>query len=101
MLLDNSRIFFNGKNIPWIPPIIHEAKFVTDFQVKSKICTSHFAKQCSLLKNESRIPPQLFPLTKTCLSNVRFSENDILKLIRKLVPSKAHGHDEIGILMLK
>ena len=68
-------------------PIFHEDTFVTDFQVKSEIFNSHFAKQCSLLKNE--IPPQLLPHTNTCLSTVRFSENDILKVIRKLDPSKA------------
>ena len=36
--------FFNGKKIPCIPTIIHDDKFVTDFQVKSKIFNSHFAK---------------------------------------------------------
>ena len=84
-----------------IPPILHEDKFVTDFQVKSEIFNSHFAKQCSLLKNESQIPPQLLPHTNTCLSTVRFSENDILKVIQKLDPNKAHGHDKISIRMLK
>ena len=93
--MDNSRTFFNGKNIPCIPPIIHEAKFVTDFQVKSKSKTMFFFQKW---KSNS---PSALPPTKTCLSNVIFSENDILKLIRKLVPSKAHGHDEIRILMLK
>ena len=82
-------------------PILHEDTFVTDFQVKSEIFNSHFAKQCSLLKNESQIPPQLLPHTNTCLSTVRFSENDILKVIRKLDPSNAHGHDKISIRMLK
>ena len=41
------------------------------------------------------------PHTNTCLSTVRFSENDILKVIRKLDPNKAHGHDKISIRMLK
>ena len=67
-------------------PILHEDTFVTVFQVKSEIFNSHFAKQCSLLKNESRIPPQLLPHTNRCLSTVRFSENNILKVIRKLDP---------------
>ena len=31
----------------------------------------------------------------------RFSENDILKVIRKLDPNKTHGHDKINIRMLK
>ena len=47
--------FFNGKKIPCIPPLLHEDKFVTNFQVKSEIFNSHFAKQCFLLKNEIRI----------------------------------------------
>ena len=55
--------------------MLHEDKFVTDFQI--------------------------FPHTNTCLSTVRFSENDILKVIRKLDPNKAHGHDKISIRMLK
>ena len=93
--------FFNGKRIPCIPPILNEDKFVTDFQVKSEIFNSHFAKKCSLLKNESQIPPQLLPHGNTCLSTVRFSENDILKVIRKLDPNKAHGYDKISIRMLK
>ena len=65
-------------------------KFVTNFHVKSEIFNSHFAKQCSLLKNDSRIPPQLLPHTNTCLSTVRFSENAFLKVIRKLGKSKGH-----------
>ena len=66
-----------------------------------EIFNSHFAKQCSLLKNEGQIPPQLLPHTNTCLSTIRFSENDILKVIRKLDPSKAHGQDKISIRMIK
>ena len=38
--------------------------------------------------------------TYSCLSTVRFSGNDILKVIRKLDPSKAHGHDKISNHML-
>ena len=100
MLLDNSKTFVNGKKIPCIPPILHEDKFVTDFQVKSEVFNSHFAKQCSLLKNESQSLPQLLPRGNTCLSTVTFSENDILKVIQKLDPNKAHSHDK-SIRMLK
>ena len=75
--------------------------FLTDFQAKCEIFNSHITKQCSILKNKSQIPPQLLPHTNTCLSTVRFSENDILKVIRKLDPSKAHDHDKISIRMLK
>ena len=37
----------------------------------------------------------------TYLSTVRFSENYIFKLIRKLDPNKAHSHDKISIRILK
>ena len=63
--LGNSKTFFNGKKIPCIPPILHEDKFAIDFQVKCESFNSHFAKQCSLLKNESRTPPQLLPHLNT------------------------------------
>ena len=43
---------------------------------------SRFAKQCSLLNNESWMPPQFFLHINTCLSTVRFSENVILKVIK-------------------
>ena len=81
--------------------LLYEDKFVTNFQVKSEIFNSRFAKQCSLLKNESRIPRQLLPHSNTCLSTLIFSENDILKMIRKSDLSKAHGHDKMSICMLK
>ena len=41
------------------------------------------------------------PHTNTCLSTVKFSENDILKIIRKLDPSKAPGHDKISVHVVK
>ena len=63
------RIFNSGKN-PCTHPLLHEDKFVTDFQVKCEISNSHFAKQCSLLKSGSQIPLQLLPHTNTCLSTV-------------------------------
>ena len=53
MLLDDSTMFFNSEKIPCIPLLPHENKFATNFQVKKEILNSHFATQCSLLKNES------------------------------------------------
>ena len=40
-------------------------------------------------------------LTKNHLSSVTFSQDDIAKIIPKLDSGKAHGHDNIGIRMLK
>ena len=35
------------------------------------------------------------------ISQIRFSEDDIAKIIQNLDPNKAHGHDQISIRMLK
>ena len=93
--------FLNNRKIPVIPPIFHTNKFVTDFKEKAELFNSFFAKQCSLIKYDSRLPPRLHFLTDKRLSTVKFVNTDILKIIQNLNPNKAHGHDKISIRMLK
>ena len=95
------KIFLNNRKIPVIPPLFHSNKFVTDFKEKAELFNSFFAKQCSLIKNDSKLPPRLHFLTDKRLSMVRFVNTDILKIIQNLNPNKAHGHDKISIWMLK
>ena len=90
--------FLNNKKIPLIPPLFHENKFVTE---KGELFNSFFAKQCSLIKNSSKLPSHLHYLTDNRLSSVRFSQDGIAKIIQNLDPNKAHGHDNISIRMLK
>ena len=59
MLLENSKTFFNGEKIRCIYPLLHENKFLADFQIKSEILNFHFAEEYFLLKNKSQIPLQL------------------------------------------
>ena len=40
-------------------------------------------------------------LTEKRLTKIRFSEDDIAKIIQNLDPNKAHSHDQISIRMLK
>ena len=93
--------FLNNRKIPVIPPLFHNNKFVTDFKGKAELFNSFFAKQCSLIKNGSKFPPRLHFLTDKRLSTAKFVSNDILKIIKNLNPSKAHGHDKTSIRMLK
>ena len=95
------KIFLNNRKIPVIPPLFHSKKFVTDFKEKAELFNSFFAKQCSLIKNDSKLPPRLHFLTDKRLSMVRFVNTDILKIIQNLNPNKAHGHDKVSIWMLK
>ena len=39
--------------------------------------------------------------TDESLNTISFTEDDILNVIRKLDPSKAHGHDQISIGMVQ
>ena len=93
--------FLNNKKIPLIPPLFHENKFVTDFLKKAELFNALFAKQCSLIKNSSKLLWHLHYLTDNRLSSVSFSQDDIAKIIQNLDPNKAHGHDNISIRMLK
>ena len=81
--------------------MFHENKFVTDFKEKAELFNAFFAKQCSLIKNSSKLPSHLHYLTDNRLSSVSFSQDDIAKIIQNLDPNKAHGHDNISIRMLK
>ena len=57
------KFFLNNRKIPVIPPLFHNNKFVTDFKEKAELFNSFFTKQYSLIKNGSKLPPQLHFLT--------------------------------------
>ena len=98
---DLIKSFLNNRKIPVVPPLFHSNKFITDFTEKAELFNSFFAKQCSFIKNESKLLPRFHFLTDKRLSMVKFVNNDILKIIQNLNPNKAHGHDKICIRMLK
>ena len=89
------------KKIPCIPPIFHENRFVTNFKEKAELFNSFFAKQCSIIDNGSEILSFLHPKPNKSLSKITFTEKDIEKAIQSIDSNKAHGHDMIGIRMLK
>ena len=73
---------------------------MTDFKEKAKLFHVFFAKQCSLIKNSSKLPSHLHYLTDNRLSSESFSQDEIAKMIQNLDLNKAHGHDNISIRML-
>ena len=95
------KTFLNNRKIPIIPQLFRNNKFVTNFKEKAELLNSFFAKQCSLIKNDSKLYPRLQFLTDKRLSAVKFVNTDILKIIQNLNPNKVHGHDKISIRMLK
>ena len=95
------KTFLNKKKIPCIPPLFHENKFITDFKEKVELFNHFFVNQCSLLSNNSILPTNLSQLTSKCLDSIHFSSSDIVKIISRLDPNKAHGHDMLSIRMIK
>ena len=93
--------FLNNKKIPLIPPLFHENRFITDFKEKAEPFNSFFAKQCSLIRNDSELPTSLTFNTDNRLSTVSFSHKDVDKSIQNSNPNKAQDHDNISIRMLK
>ena len=96
--------FLNNKKVPLIPPLFHGNKFVAKWQnvyKKAESFNAFFAKQCSLIKNNCKLPSHFHYLIDNLLSSVRLSQDHIAKIIQNLDPNKAHGHDNISIRMLK
>ena len=65
------KLFLSNCKIPVIPPLFHNNKFATDFKGKAELFNSFFAKQSSLIKNGSKLPPRLHFLTDKHLSTVK------------------------------
>ena len=68
---------------------------------KLNYLTIFFVNQCSLLSNNSVLSTNLPQLTSKCLDSIHFSSSDIVKIISRLDPNKAHGHDMLSIRMIK
>ena len=62
---------------------------------------SFFVKQCSIIENNSVLFSSTNPITDQYLASIEFTKYDIKRIIYKLDPNKANGHDMISIRMLK
>ena len=91
---------FSNKKIPKIPPLFVNNNVISNFQDKATLFNSHFAKQCSILNNNSNLPEQI-NTSIFSLSSVNLKDDKLLSLIRSLDASKSHGHDNISIRMIK
>ena len=84
-----------------IPPLFENNEYITDFKKKAELFNSFFANQCSLINNNSELPQTLSYKTNERLYVIKITNDDILKIIAKLDPNKAHGHDKMSIRMIK
>ena len=93
--------FCNDTKVPLIPPLLVNNKIVSDFTKKENIFNDSLATQYTPLTNNSVLPSTISFKTHSILNSISFEKEYILKIIRNLDVSKAHGHDDISIRMLK
>ena len=74
---------------------------LSNFQEKAKNFNSFFAKQCTLVSNNSFLPSEFTYMTEEHIQSITFSESDVIKIIRTLDVNKAHGHDNIFVRMIR
>ena len=89
----------NKSRAPRIPPILAGNSLIINLSEKAKIFNEFFSKQCTLILNDSVLPPSNF-VTDKRINNVPIRNHEILKLIRNLNPNKATGSDGISGQML-
>ena len=73
------KTLLNGRKVPLIPPIQIGDKFISNFTEKAKGFSYYFAKQCSVIDNNSQLPDCVKFCTSERLNNIKFAFMDILK----------------------
>ena len=92
--------FLNRRKMPAIPPVLADGKLLSDFKIKTEIFNSHFAAQCTPVKNASALPKFKYRTDKR-LNYFTINENDIFLIIKNLNADKAHRWDNISIRMIQ
>ena len=91
------KTFHNGIRVPLIPPLFINNKLEPDFKLKANFLISSFADKCTPIQNNSVIPNFTECESMNRLTSIVFNDESMLKIIRALDVSKAHGHDDISI----
>ena len=79
-----SKVFYDSKRLPLIPPLLVHNKFVTDLKAKANIFNDFFSKQCTPLANGSKQPENQVYLTNSRVNSVPFYINLVMNIIRNL-----------------
>ena len=86
------KTFYNGKNVPLIPPLLVDNKFVTDIKTKANIFNKFFAEQCAPLENDSKLPSYQIFLIQSRLSSLELPPLPIFgKLFEKFIFNRIHN----------
>ena len=88
----NTEIFYNGKNVPLIPSLLVDNKFVTDIKKKANIFDKFFAEQYVPSENDSKLLSYQIFLTQSRLSSLELPPLPIFgKLFEKFIFNRIHN----------
>ena len=90
----------NVVNKKKLPPIIENNNYISNFHLKANIFNVYFAMQCKIHYNGSALP-NLVSKTNSFISHIAISREQIIDIINKFNPKKAHGYDQISVAMLQ
>ena len=90
----------NKKKTFNIPPLLENGLFITNVQEKANTLNDYFVEQCCAVSTGSTLP-NFLPRCNVLLQNLVIDRAKVLRLIRSLDTSKAHGCDNISIFMIK
>ena len=95
------KIFYNGKKIRLIPPLLINDKLEPGFEKKANHFNEFFASKCTPSNNRITLPHSLSNTSTVELSSFQFNDQDMLKIITALHVNNVHGFNDILILMIK
>lgn len=90
----------NNKKTFNIPPLLENGLFLTNVQEKANVLNDYFVEQCCAVSTGSTLP-NFRPRCNVLLQSLVIDRAKVLRLIRSLDTSKAHGCDNISIFMIK
>ena len=99
--MSNNENILKWEKTPLIPPLLVNDKLECDFKKKANHFNEFFASKCTPLNNGSTLPHLLSNAPTVELSSFQFNDDDVMKIIRTLHVTKAHGCDDISIRMIK
>ena len=96
-----SNLFLDDKKIPCMSPLLRQNRYNTKYKWKADLFNNLFANHCSTINNSGVLPLVLFRIIENVIFSINFCWDDISKIIQKLNPNKAEGHDMINIHVIK
>ena len=89
----------NKCRAPKIPPLLANNLFILNCKEKAKHCNDFFSQQCKPIVDSS-VLPILYFFTEKIIDHITVKNDEIISLVRKIIPSKATGSDGISGQML-